>query len=832
MGNRVESQELRRYVVRVDSEDRHPQGTGFFVAPGWVLTCAHVVKDAARVLVVPARGATEIPATVAARSAARVPGPSEFWPFPDLALIRLDAAVDHPCVLLDTRTPLDEECHAWGYAKREEIVAPTGSPASFRFEGIEGDDYVKLKAGQAAPGLSGAPLVCPGRRAVVGVMTMTRDQRDDLGGWAAPISALLTGGSGIPDDLAELGAEILRANRAAVLRDRAPWHRVLPVEGSDDVLVKPWWTFRRTRRPDPADLLLAGFGVVPYLFRDADIKAAVTWCATAEPLTVRVVPGGGGAGKTPFAVELCQHMERPDHGWVAGMWDATRGTAAGLAALPLPRLIVVDYTESEDLPALRSLLDRLRRQATDIAPARVLLLTRAGVAGSRDPIRILREDATPSVKQILDDSEVSHAASAVLDGDRRITLYRCAVEAFAEAWQISPTAVVPDLSAPGYALPLEVLFEALDQTLNDASGNSEPGTAAPGEAGAAVTRSPVERVLTHEEKYWAADCPINDPDLRRVCVGLATLAGADDHAGADALMSLLPEFCGDHATAYRQRVTGWLAVLYSGSARLNPLRPDRLGEALVGKVLRDKADGGVALLAAVLALADDQVTRCLEVLARLTVSDTSAANATAHALAQKHVDLTVRAEAQASGQPNRPGRMNLAAGLIRMYSGLIADLVLAALPDHEDQRDLSVSYERLADLAVAVGQTDEARRLFTQSLAIAEALAKAEPGNTTYQRDLSVSYERMGALAEHSQEHAQAAEWFTKALARRRGLSAREPQRIDLAQELAVCLYLVAQSDHRRLGDVERELIDLLSAFEVTGTITAKAAAILSWARE
>ena len=145
------------------------------------------------------------------------------------------------------------------------------------------------------------------------------------------------------------------------------------MDGSDDVLVKPWWTFRKTRRPDPADLLLAGFGVVPYLFRDADIAEAIAWCESAEPLAVNVVPGRGGAGKTRFAVELCQRMEHPDHGWVAGMWDDARVTAADLAALALPRLIVVDYTESEDLPALRSLLDRLRRQATDIAPARVLL---------------------------------------------------------------------------------------------------------------------------------------------------------------------------------------------------------------------------------------------------------------------------------------------------------------------------------------------------------------------------------------------------------------------------------------------------------------------------
>ncbi|MGH3522000.1 MAG: hypothetical protein ACRDU4_04015, partial [Mycobacterium sp.] len=127
---------------------------------------------------------------------------------------------------------------------------------------------------------------------------------------------------------------------------------------------------------------------------------------------------------------------------------------------------------------------------------------------------------------------------------------------------------------------------------------------------------------------------------------------------------------------------------------------------------------------------------------------------------------------------------------------------------------------------------DEARRLFTQSLAIREALAAAEPGNTTYQRDLSVSHERMGALAEQAREQAQAAEWFTKALAYRRGLSAREPQRIDLAQELAVCLYLLVESDHSRLEAVERELIGLLSPFEVTGTITAKAAALLNWARE
>ncbi|MGH7262221.1 MAG: hypothetical protein ACREI9_16415, partial [Nitrospiraceae bacterium] len=148
------------------------------------------------------------------------------------------------------------------------------------------------------------------------------------------------------------------------------------------------------------------------------------------------------------------------------------------------------------------------------------------------------------------------------------------------------------------------------------------------------------------------------------------------------------------------------------------------------------------------------------------------------------------------------------------------------------QRDLSISYNKLADLAVAAGQGDEARRLFTQALTIAQGLADAEPANTTYQRDLSISYERLAVLADKEQEQVAATEWFATALTIRRALNAQEPQRIDLAQELAVCLRLVANSDHSKLEDVERELIDLLGPFEIAGTITARAVEILRWARE
>jgi S1-C subfamily serine protease len=72
MIGRVDTRRLRRYVVRLDSTDGVVLGTGFFVAPGTVVTCAHVVRDAVDVLVVPADRSVHdrgIPATVTARSA-------------------------------------------------------------------------------------------------------------------------------------------------------------------------------------------------------------------------------------------------------------------------------------------------------------------------------------------------------------------------------------------------------------------------------------------------------------------------------------------------------------------------------------------------------------------------------------------------------------------------------------------------------------------------------------------------------------------------------------------------------------------------------------------
>jgi tetratricopeptide (TPR) repeat protein len=55
------------------------------------------------------------------------------------------------------------------------------------------------------------------------------------------------------------------------------------------------------------------------------------------------------------------------------------------------------------------------------------------------------------------------------------------------------------------------------------------------------------------------------------------------------------------------------------------------------------------------------------------------------------------------------------------------------------QRDLSVSLDRLGDLAVAQGDLAGALRYFTEDKTIAERLADSDPSNAEWQRDLSYS---------------------------------------------------------------------------------------------
>ena len=149
MTSSFDSERFSRHVVRItDPDDGSPLGTGFFIGPGWLLTCAHVVGWSEYVGVTPHGSLVDgepLSAHVRARSAA--PAQGRNWSFPDLALLQLTRPFTHPCVLLSTELPDEHRPgYAWGYARGDFEAASglRGSQTTFTFEGLEGG-YLKLK---------------------------------------------------------------------------------------------------------------------------------------------------------------------------------------------------------------------------------------------------------------------------------------------------------------------------------------------------------------------------------------------------------------------------------------------------------------------------------------------------------------------------------------------------------------------------------------------------------------------------------------------------------------------------------------------------------------
>ncbi len=164
---------LHQCTVRISGQKIH--GTGFFVAPGLILTCAHVVKDSLN------RNMVEISWGERFYYAQVVQCLLEL----DVALLSLPLS-KHPCVYLHKDVEPFDWIYSYGYTDKH----PEGESANFSLEGKSGED-LKLKDGQVRPGLSGAPLLNRRTSCVCGMIQKTRDRDSALGGIALPIDIIL-----------------------------------------------------------------------------------------------------------------------------------------------------------------------------------------------------------------------------------------------------------------------------------------------------------------------------------------------------------------------------------------------------------------------------------------------------------------------------------------------------------------------------------------------------------------------------------------------------------------------------------------------------------------
>jgi hypothetical protein len=220
---------LRDCLVQIDSTGGRPAGSGFFAAPGYVLTCSHVVQRRAPSPITGQWHGTPWSGTVVYASPAPPTGNDDedsedgtatIWPEPDLAMIRLEDDIAHPCVRLGSGEP-EEGSHMVAAGRRLPFGNVPGDFFSATMEYTGKFLYLmRLKNEKFGRGLSGGPVLDLINGEVCGVAKLAGPEQD---GYAVPIHLAYD----LPGDVA---GEMLRSHdryhddqRGWVRAQRALW---------------------------------------------------------------------------------------------------------------------------------------------------------------------------------------------------------------------------------------------------------------------------------------------------------------------------------------------------------------------------------------------------------------------------------------------------------------------------------------------------------------------------------------------------------------------------------------------------------------------------------
>ena len=212
MADRLEDL-LRACTVRVLGGPM--TGAGFFVAPGTVITCAHVAGNGAGLTVrwerdgqppqeVPVSG----PPMVLAGGGRPIPALDAGYP--DLAVLKIAGFNGHPCVSIDPQWPgPHDQFQVFGYPR--EGGAEQLTPARLTYRGTHGTAptaFLDLASDTIKPGMSGAAVLNLRTGGICGVVVASKHPSRPDGAMVIPWPAVE----------AALG-EVLAANRAYQLHN-------------------------------------------------------------------------------------------------------------------------------------------------------------------------------------------------------------------------------------------------------------------------------------------------------------------------------------------------------------------------------------------------------------------------------------------------------------------------------------------------------------------------------------------------------------------------------------------------------------------------------------
>jgi hypothetical protein len=335
-------------------------------------------------------------------------------------------------------------------------------------------------------------------------------------------------------------------------------------------------------RAQPSRLLAARFELVPFAGRAGLVRELSGWLGAGGPVSVRLVHGPGGQGKSRLAAQFVRcHAE----GWV--VWQGRQASSASPSRAPMEvppgttgLLVVVDYADRWAPSRLLTLITDMYasvRRLPETVPLRVLLLARTA------------DFWWEALGQRLDaDYEISATATVLPPlGEEvsRMELYTTAFDHFAAAMAVTSFDGQADdaerppagLGGRGFGQVLTVHMAALAAV--DAYWRGEAAPTDPARISAYLLRR--ERGHWKEWNGRAEDRLPTGPEIMGHAVYAATLTGPLSHAeGVEVLARAkvasvaekASQVLTDHCKCYPPE---------NPATVLEPLYPDRLGEDFI-----------------------------------------------------------------------------------------------------------------------------------------------------------------------------------------------------------------------------------------------------------
>ncbi len=303
---------LSECTLRLNVVGEEGHGTGFFVAPRLIVTCAHVIRDA---------GGRQINVCWQEQNhTALVRSVSQDACF-DLALLELCEQVPyHPCVYLGESIEPGDELYSYGYTDDYS----NGEPATFECEGSSVDPpLIKFKSGQVRPGMSGAPLMNLRTGKICGLVRFSRDRSLDMGGRAIPTTVIFS-----------QFQELIELQQNFHQQDDC-WLKLLPRRES--LRLRPYCN-------------LPSLTYQEFIGRKEELSQLLRKISLDYRLPFITVDGIGGVGKTALVLEAAYQC-----------WEARHGQLSA----KVPRFDAIIFTSAKESWLFPTgIVRRLRRQGT------------------------------------------------------------------------------------------------------------------------------------------------------------------------------------------------------------------------------------------------------------------------------------------------------------------------------------------------------------------------------------------------------------------------------------------------------------------------------------